>query len=230
MTHALAYDRSSSDTRAAEVPIRVLRDEFLFAAGTPRTHLYLIESGTVGVYRKLQGRPTELIEFAFVGDVVGLGALKSHVDSAQAVGEVRAKCLALDAQHGVIKNHPRAMRRYIEAMQREFESRRDDALGTPRQPVSQIAAFLVAVSNQNRNEGRDPLVVSDSLECGTAASYLGIDFDTFARSLAELGSLGMIEPSPSEGLRLLDLDGLRAMVDQQLPAMLTLQSVRATTT
>src|SRR5436305_493435 len=119
MTHAVAHDKSSSDGRAAEAAIWVLRDEFLFVAGASRTNLYLIESGTVGVYRKPRGRAADLIEFAFLGDVVGLGALKSHVDFAQAVGEVRVKCLPLDALDGVIKNNPRAMRRYIEAVQRE---------------------------------------------------------------------------------------------------------------
>jgi CRP/FNR family transcriptional regulator len=213
MTHAVAHDKSSSDTRTAEAQIRVLRDEFLFVAGTPRTHLYLIESGTVGVYRKPRGRPAELIEFAFVGDVVGLGALKSHVDSAQAVGEVRVKCLPFAVLDSVIKYDARAMRRYIDAVEREFQSRRAQSVGTSVGPVAQVAAFLVSVSSLNANEGRDPSVVSDSLECGTAATYLGIDVDALANALSELGRLGLIEPSPARGLRLLDLDELRRLAN-----------------
>jgi CRP-like cAMP-binding protein len=52
MTHAIAHDSSSSDNhRGTNTVILVLRDELLFAAGNLRKHLYLIERGTVGVYR-----------------------------------------------------------------------------------------------------------------------------------------------------------------------------------
>ena len=69
------------------------------------------------------------------------------------------------------------------------------------------------MSNVNRSEGRDPLVISDSLECGTAALFLSVDFDTFARSLAELGRLGMTELDPSCGLRLVDLAALNRLAN-----------------
>jgi CRP/FNR family transcriptional regulator len=66
----------------------------------------------------------------------------------------------------------------------------------------------------NANEGRDPTMVSDSLECGTAATYLGIDVEALANALSELGRLGLIEPSPARGLRLLDLDALRRLANK----------------
>ena len=220
MTHAIAHHSSSSDKPGTSAPILVLRDELLFAAGNPRLHLYLIERGTVGVYRERSGLHPELIEFAFAGDVVGMGALTSQAHSAQAVGEVRVRCLPLDALDSVLRNDPRAMRRYAEAVQHEFEARRDRSLGTTPKPLGQVAAFLVAVSNLNESDGRDPLIVSDSLECGTAATFLGIDFETFARSLAELGRSGMIESSASAGLHLLDLNGLKRMADPSAFAVL----------
>jgi len=202
----------SPDERFADAPIRVVRDEVLFAAGKPRTNLYLIESGTVGVYRQLSARLPELIEFAFIGDVVGIGALPVHIDSAQAVGEIRVKCLPFAALDSVIKYDARAMRRYIDAVEREFQSRRAQSVRTSVGPVAQVAAFLVSVSSLNANEGRDPSVVSDSLECGTAATYLGIDVEALANALSELGRL-VIEPSPARGLRLLDLGELRRLAN-----------------
>jgi len=213
MSVFVARHGSSSDERFANAPIRVVRDEVLFTAGKPKTHLYLIESGSVGVYRQPAGRPAELVEFAFTGDVVGIGALPAHIDSAQAVGEVRFKCLPLDALDEVIKYDARAMRRYTDAVEREFQSRRALSVSAAHGPMAQVAAFLVANSNQNASEGRDPLILGDSPDSRTVATYLRITIEALANALSEFRRLGMIEPSTRGGLRLLDLDALQRLAN-----------------
>jgi Protein of unknown function (DUF3631) len=50
--------------------VRILRDELLFCPGQRKTHLYLIEAGSVVLYQMRTGGTHEVIEFAFA-DTIG---------------------------------------------------------------------------------------------------------------------------------------------------------------
>src|SRR2546425_292785 len=79
-------------------PVRTLAtNEVLFREGGARAALYLIENGSICTLRKRIHRPDEVIEFAFAGDVVGLGYLKQHIYWARAAVETRVRNLPLDA-------------------------------------------------------------------------------------------------------------------------------------
>ena len=52
--------------------VRILRDELLFHPGQRKTHLYLVEAGSVVLYQKRTAGTHEVIEFAFVGRYRGL--------------------------------------------------------------------------------------------------------------------------------------------------------------
>ena len=167
----------------------------------------------VAQYRKHTARPADLIEFAFPGDVLGFGFLDYHIAWAQAVGEARVRCVPLSAVSAILRNNKRAFHRYAEALQREFEFRRDELAKADRSPLHQTAALFVALSGLNQHEGRDPCVVTDSLECGTVAAWLGMDVDVLADALVELEQSGLIQRHPPHGLRLMDLAGLQRLAD-----------------
>ena len=58
-----------------DAPIRVVRDQNLFRGGQPKTHIYLIEAGTIAVYETRIDGAHNVVEFAFAGDTVGFGFL-----------------------------------------------------------------------------------------------------------------------------------------------------------
>lgn len=198
-------------------PARTLAtNEILFRGGDPRSHLYLIETGSICTYRKRRGRPHEVIEFAFTGDVVGLGFLEHHIYWAQAAVETRVSSLPLDAVDEIVKHDGRAKQRYAEAIDREFAFRRRllTRASLRRRPVSRVAALLLALSQLNKNEGRDPTLMSDSLSCGVVADWLGLDLDSLADALVELEKKELIRPSPPQGLRLIDFAGLEELANE----------------
>lgn len=82
-------------------------------------------------------------------------------------------------------------------------------------PVTRVAAFLVAISRQNEHEGRDAMIVCDSLTCGAVAEFLGLDLDIFSRALVALERRGLVETANADRLRLKDIDGLERLVDQK---------------
>jgi CRP/FNR family transcriptional regulator, anaerobic regulatory protein len=197
-----------------DAPIRVVRDQNLFRRGQPKTHIYLIEAGTLAVYETRIDGTRNVVEFAFAGDTVGFGFLENHLYSAQAVGEARVRCLPLTALDQILQHDKRAMQRYAEAMQREFEFRRDELISADRKSATRVAALFLTLSRRNEEEGRDPRMIGDSLDCGTVAGYLELDLDTLGGALAELEHAKLIERCPPRGLRLTDLAGLEQLANE----------------
>jgi len=214
MTSSLAQDLRVSALALGEPSTRILRDQILFRRGQPKTHLYLIEAGTIAVYETRIDGTHNVVEFAFAGDTVGFGFLKNHAYSAQAVGEVRIKCLPLTALDEILRHDKRAMQRYAETMQREFEFRKNEILNGDRHLTSRVAALLVTLSRRNEQEGGDPRLIGDSLDCGTVAGYLELDLHTLGRALLDLELAELIERNPPHGLRLTDLAGLEQLADK----------------
>jgi CRP/FNR family transcriptional regulator len=216
MAIALAHDGSAGgrDHVGLEGAVRVLRDDILFHPGEPKSQLYLIEKGIVAQYRKRTGEAPEVVEFAFAGDVVGFGYAGNHVCGAQAVGETHVRCLPLTALDEILCNSKRALDRYAEAYHRKFEFRRNELTGAHRTPLSRVAAILLVLSEQNKREGQDPVLITDTVECGTVATWLAMTIDELAATLVELERLGFVQQCPSHGLRLIDLDGLHQLADK----------------
>ena len=211
MTISLAQNSKAQDVPLVDAPIRVVRDQILFGRGQPKTHIYLIEVGTIAVYETRVDGTHKVVEFAFPGDTVGFGFLNKHIYSAQAVGEARVRCLPLTALDQILQHDKRALQRYAEAMQREFEYRRAEVISADRKPATRLAALLLTLSRRNEEEGRDPLTIGDSLNCGTVAGYLELDLDTLGRALVELEQAGLIERCPPRGLRLTDIPALEQL-------------------
>ena len=194
--------------------LRFRRNAMVYRRGEPRTCLYCIEAGVVALLRQTPGGHREIVEFAFAGDVLGYGLFEHHTAWAQAVGEVRIQRMPLSALDQILHSDKRAFDRYAETLQREFDYRRKELVGTERRLVKRVAALLVALSRQNGLEGRDPRVVGDELACGAVAAWLGIDVCELASALMELEQLRLIEQSPGDGVRLSDLARLERFVDE----------------
>ena len=212
MTICLAQDPKAGFVSLTDAPIRVLLDQILFRRGQRKNNIYHIVAGTIAVYETRDDGTHNVLEFAFAGDTVGFGFLENHVYSARAVGEARVKCLPLSALDETLQRDKRAMQRYAEALQREFEFRRREVLSTDRQPTNRVAALLVALSRRNEEEGRDPRTIDD--DCRVAANYLKLDFDALAQSLVKLERTHLIEQCSPNGLRLIDPAGLEQLANE----------------
>ncbi len=71
--------------------------------------------------------------------------------------------------------------------------------------LERTAAFFVVVSRNNGYEGRDPLIVTDDVSCGTVSDFLGVDLDVLGRALLEMQRRGLVSPCEDGNLRLDDL-------------------------
>lgn len=208
-----ASDEASSVDSEAGSFIRVLTpNEFLFRTGDAKKCLYRVKSGAVCLYEQRQDQQHPLLDFAFPGDLVGLGFLQTHACCARAVTETELTCLPLDALSSAIADNPKAQSKLDDAVEREFEFRRASLVEEGRKaPIERLAAFLVSLSRINAHEGRDPSTVGELCSSGIAADYLGLSVEALADLLVELERRELIEACPPTGVRLRDISALEKL-------------------
>ena len=120
---------------------------------------------------------------------------------------------SLNAGTGARKADRKLRRRHAADPANEaFEAhRRAIVCAGNRVPLERVAAFLVAISKNNRHEGRHPNAIPDSLTCGFVADLLGFPIATLVRLLKVIEERGFIAPDSHAGLLLKDLPALERL-------------------
>ena len=194
------------------VTVTLAAGESLFKAGERKTQAYRVESGVICLYDPRWNGDKAVIEFAFPGDFVGVGFLDTHALSARAVLESRVALVSTTEVNDLIAGDPRAEAKRSDAIEREFEARRDLLVESSSKPVERVAALLVNLSCSNVYEGRDATLITDSMQCGTIADMLGVSIRDLREMLIDLERRGLVEPEAG-GLRLNNLDALENLAD-----------------
>ena len=89
-----------------------------------------------------------MIEFAFPGDIIGLGCLPTHVSTATAMVDTSVCVITdLDVERAVT-NDNRLYFRLVEAKEREFDYSRSRSrnAGPILSPLQRVANFLLAIA------------------------------------------------------------------------------------
>jgi CRP/FNR family transcriptional regulator, anaerobic regulatory protein len=200
---AVSTDQSSKviSTHRIQEPsgfaCRLAAKEVLFRVGDARTSFYRVETGAICLYEPRWRDERSVIDFAFPGDFVGLGFLETQSCSASAICECQVTCVPWGQLTTAISGNANAQQKLQMATEREFELRRANIVARGRQfPLERVAAFLLALSNNNASEGRDSNVIGDSMECGIAADYLQLSVDDLGDLLIELKERGLIASCP----------------------------------
>ena len=207
--------------RAARPPAQVLEfpglfrrhvamGSTLFQPGEPR-QLYRIESGAICHYIQSAEGPYEIIEFAFPGDIIGLGRLAKHVTTAKAMVETSVSVITDADLDRALTNDNRLFFRDAEAGEREFDYLKNRSLNVSRPPpLQRVANFLLAIASINASGNREPLIVKDDVSSGYVADQLQVSLDTLAMVLLSLRRSGVVDVSDN-GLRILDVAALEAV-------------------
>jgi CRP/FNR family transcriptional regulator, anaerobic regulatory protein len=213
---AVAGDPAINPCEESDVRNLVV-NELLFGIGEPKSKLYVVETGALVVYEPRWNGHRAIIEFAFPDDLVGLGFLQTHACSARATTETRVRCLPLSAQDHLFADDPRAQARLADAIEREVEFLRESSVRFSRQnPLGRLAAFLLTLSRENDQVGRDPTVLAQPLDCGVVADFLALSIERLGSLLVELERRGLIEPLGPHGLRLTNVAGLEGLAGRPL--------------
>ena len=125
----LRLARSSSCARPSGVSIR---GRFCSGAAIRNSSLQGGEAGCLCVYEPQSAEHRAIVEFAFAGDLLGLGYLENHTRSARSIGETWITYLPLNAVDRLVAANPRARDQLKQAI--------DDELGFSPRWFSQVGS------------------------------------------------------------------------------------------
>ncbi len=208
-----AFGKINPGLLASEAVLQhVETGETLFQSGEKRT-LYRIESGAVCHYMLWADGSHDVIEFAFPGDIVGLGHLGHHVSTVQAMVDTVVSLVSDEELEDALESDDRLSFRLAAAVEREFDHLRDKTLSEPARPAAaRLANFLLAISSLNGPEGRDRELISDDITAGFVADRLDMSIEKLGAALLSLKKQGAVKETAA-GLRIVDALTLQKLAD-----------------
>lgn len=190
----------------------VKTSEILFQTGDDRA-LYRVERGAICHYMLWADGRHDVIEFAFPGDIIGLGHLRRHVSTAQAMVDTVVSLVSAEEFDDVMESDDRLSFRLASAIEREFDHLRDQALAAKEPPAAaRVANFLLALSSMNGPEGRDRHLITDDITAGFVAEKLDLSIDKLGAALLNLKKHGAVKETPA-GLRIVDTVALQKLAN-----------------
>lgn len=183
------------DQRFRAAAPRVLQArEHIFFEGDVKDHVYLVERGTVCLYKTLPDGRRQIVDFGYPGDFIGLGSPGDHVFSAQAITLTRLRCLSAGLLHEVALHDPQVSMQLYRAMSDQLLAARDLLLTVgQRNATERLGALLFALSRRNARIGADPERLALPMTRADIADFLSLTIETVSRTFTKLRQAGVID-------------------------------------
>lgn len=205
--------RRGLDRQLANGTSRILKTrEHLYAAGDERSHVYRIESGAMCLYKIMPDGRRQVVDFAYAGDLIGLGCEPEHAVNAQALEPTRLKSFPIATLTRLAGSDSVLGIALYEAMSRELAAAQDHLFTiAQRSAAERVACFLVALSNRNNRRGQDASTLVLPMTRADIADFLGLTIETVSRMLTKLKLAKLIDLEQSTLVRLLDIPKLKRL-------------------
>jgi CRP/FNR family transcriptional regulator len=199
--------------RFSIAPVKTLpAKEHLFCEGDPATHVYRVEAGHIVLYRTMSDGRRQVVDFAYPGDIVGLGSLDEHGCHAQASTKTVVRCLPVQQIWELAANNPRIGLKLYEAISRELTASRELLFTvSQRTATERLAAFLIGLSNRNERRGQNPCEIVLPMTRSDIADFLGLTIETVSRTFTRFRAEGLIDLEQCILVTLRDRSLLRAI-------------------
>jgi CRP-like cAMP-binding protein len=162
--------------------------DHVFREGDAATHVYKVEYGMLPDGRR------QVIDFAYPGDLIGLGALGEHAASAQATSRTSVRCIAVSALHEVVLHDAQLAIKLYEALSRELLAVRELLFTVSQRTASErLAGFLLALSRRNERRGESATEIVLPMTRSDIADFLGLTIETVSRTFTKFRNEGMID-------------------------------------
>lgn len=198
------FERASSRTLDAK--------EHLFCECDQSSQVYLVEAGLICVYRMIADGRRQVLDFAYPGDVVGLGSLELHTVNAQASSRTRVRSLGRKALYDLAAHDPQIGARLYEALAHELVATREHLFVVSKcNAAERLASFLLALANRNKRRGEDPTELVLPMMRADIADYLGLTIETVSRTFTKFKAEGLIDIEQCVLVTIQDLCGLMSV-------------------
>lgn len=181
------------DDRMAHAALRRLQaKEHVFCEGDDREQVFRVEDGVIAVYKTLPDGRRQIIDFAYPGDLIGLGVLSEHVLSAQATVASKVRCLSAPALERMAESDAGLALKLYKSVCQELAATRSLLVTVgQRSAIERIAAFLVGLHRRTAPSGSS--IVKLAMRRSDIADLLGLTIETVSRTLTKLRTMGVIE-------------------------------------
>ena len=189
---AIPFDRRLEERLSQGTLRRVETKEDIYCEGDARTHVFQVVQGVVAIYKTLVDGRRQIIDFSYPGDIIGLGVLREHVLSAQAVSPAKVRCLSASALERAAEEDANLAVKLYKAVSQELAATRHllVMLGQ-RSAIERLATFLLDLHRRlgEPENGNVTLAMRRS----DIGDLLGLTIETVSRTLAKLRAMGIIE-------------------------------------
>jgi len=168
--------------------------DHVFREGDPATSVYRVESGHVCLYRLMPDGRRQVMDFAYPGDFIGLGALGHHAASAQATEKTRLCAFAVATFREIARNQPSLSLNLYEAVSQELQATREMLMNVcQRTALERVASFLLELSRRNERRGEAAHDIVLPMTRTDIADFLGLTIETVSRTFTKLRQDGVID-------------------------------------
>lgn len=190
---------------------RFRRKQSLYKEGECCTHLYILLSGEVKVYKTLANGKQQIHKLVQIpGDLIACEDLylDTHGSSAEALNDVSVCHLKCDDLAGSIERYREISDTLMQAMSRNLNSyiRHITNMGH-KNGLQRLTSYLVYLNETHHERQLNNSFLHDSLSRIELAEMLGINQRTLIRSIKQLEASHYIS-SNRDGFLILDLEAL----------------------
>lgn len=218
---AASFDTNDFARRLIAGEVRTYdANSHLYYEGDAASHVYRIASGNVSVYRMMPDGRRQIVDLAYPGDVIGLGAPRAHASNAQAISRTRVSCVPVAVMHDMVRRDPTLGLALCAALSRDLQAAQERLLAVGRCTASErLAGFLLGLSRRNARNGDDSRVIVLPITRSDIADCLGLTTETVSRTFTAFRADGLIALEQGVLVTILDMKALTDLAQGERKAV-----------
>ncbi len=179
------FERSSSGCWGLQENQRSTRQiaarQHLFYEGDERTHLFVVESGWVKLYRTLIDGQRQVVGFCNGGSILGLEGADEHINGCEAITALQVRSIPIARLSEICARDPDLAGQLLRQMGRQLGTAQAQLTTVGAQSAEQkLATFLLAFSAYSDSDEFDiPVRRADMGE------FLGLRLETISRKMSD---------------------------------------------
>jgi CRP/FNR family transcriptional regulator len=188
--------------------------QHLFCEGDDADEFFRIEAGHVCIYSVLPDGRRQVIEFAYPGDVIGLGTAGTHTLNAEAMSSTRVRSLPTASIEDAVRRDPQLGLKLYEAVSRQLGDARHRLMSMGRcDAAERLAGFLLALLRRGKDANATAKDLVLPMTRADIADYLGLTTETVSRTFTRFRQEGLITIDQGILIAIHDLPSLKLLAE-----------------
>jgi CRP-like cAMP-binding protein len=204
--------KGTASTAWRQAVRRIAPQDHLFYEGDERTHVYVIETGWVKLYRTLIDGQRQVVGFSNGGTVLGLESEAEHANGCEAITDVTVRAIPVSRISEICDTDPSLARQLLMQLGRQLGAAQTQLTAVGSQSADQrLAMFLLAIAEHSASSSGDEFDLP--MRRGDMADFLGLRLETVSRKMSDFQRRGWIRMSSLYRCRILRRSILQDLAD-----------------